>query len=87
MKFRRSYSYAMPAHAIPKDLFEQDIHRFLSQIPDHASVEMECYTEKGDPPYLPDVKHASLEATWIDEVDDEGGVSNLGQGAGHDPRA
>jgi hypothetical protein len=70
VKFRRSFSYAMPARPIPKDVFAHDIELFMSQIPDHASVEMDCYTEKGDPPYNPDVKHASLEATWIDEDDE-----------------
>ena len=41
----------------------------LSKIPEGAMVEMDCHVIKGDPPYNPDVKHSSLEASWIDEVD------------------
>lgn len=71
--------WAIPAGPMPKAMFELEIEQFLTKVPEGATVEIDAYTEKGDPPYNPDVKHVSLNAAWIDESEP---VSKLGQWGG-----
>lgn len=78
MKVMRWHEMELPPSPLPREVFARCYEWFMEKVPEDvdATVEVVAYTEKGDPPYNPDVKHLKFIAEWGEEVED---VSKLGQ--------
>ena len=76
MRLIRWHEMELPPDPVPRAVFARCYEWFMEKVPEGATVEVIAYTEKGDPPYNPDVRHLKFRAEWADLLD----LSKLGQG-------
>ena len=69
MRFKRGLVWNIPSRPLPKEVFDREYQQFMSKVPEGANVSIDQFTEKGDPPYNPDVTTTKLVAEWTDEVE------------------